>query len=88
MDILSHAEAGHSSGKPLSWVDPLPLSRRQDFPSYSHPDPSVPPSVHEDRITRIQNSELAYRPLAFLKHSFPSKSQWNGNISSFRAYKH
>ena len=45
--------------KPLSWVDPLPLPRGQDFPSYSHPDPSVPPTVHKDRVTCIQNLELA-----------------------------
>ena len=69
------------TGKPLSWIDPLLLSRGEDFPGYTLPN------TQEDRVTRIQNSELAYRPLAFLKHSFPNKSQWDGNISTFRAYK-
>ena len=74
------------TGKPLSWIDPLLLSRGEDFPGYTHPISL--PNTQEDRVTRIQNSELAYRPLAFLKHSFPNKSQWDGNISPFRAYKH
>ena len=74
------------TGKPLSWIDPLLLSRGEDFPGYTHPISL--PNAQEDRVTRIQNSELAYRPLAFLKHSFPNKSQWDGNISTFRAYKH
>ena len=73
------------TGKPLSWIDPLLLSRGEDFPGYTHPNSL--PNTQEDRVTRIQNSELAYRPLAFLKHSFPNKSQWDGNIATFRAYK-
>ena len=63
------------TGKPLSWVDPLLLSRGQDFPGYTHP--MAVPNTHKDRVSRIQNSELAYRPLAFLKHSFPNESQWD-----------
>ena len=61
------------TGKPLSWIDPLLLSQGEDFPGYTHPISL--PTTQEDRVTRIQNSELAYRPLAFLKHSFPNKSQ-------------
>ena len=74
------------TGKPLSWIDPLLLSRGEDFPGYTHH--VAIPSTQEDRVTRIQNSELAYRPLACLKHSFPNRSQWDGSISTFHAYKH
>ena len=74
------------TGKPLAWVDPLLLSRGQDFPGYTY-SPTAS-DVHGDRVTRLDNSDLAYRPSAFLKHSFPNKSQWDGTISTFRAYKH
>ena len=45
------------TGKPLSWIDPLLLSRGEDFPGYTHPNSL--PNTQEDRVTRIQNSELA-----------------------------
>ena len=66
------------TGKPVTWIDPLYNSRGEDFPSYSSLR-----NIHDSRKSRLQNSDIAYKPTDFLKHQYAPKNQWDGTIGTF-----